>query len=213
MPPSPAMRYSLGKEARGDGRKRRHSLESGILLRGKDDDLALFNEMQTRERDSFLLQSSDDLEDSFATRLRHLSDVNVGISIPSQRGTSDLLNIDGDNDDYNWLLTPLDTPLFPSMDEDPPFTNVTSRGRRSKSISISKSSTMEKSCRSSRGSASPNRLSPSPRSGTNTSQAGGRPSSLPNYSPTSSSLRYATPTRRSSPPPNKTYKNLTGGGC
>lgn len=62
---------------------------------------------------------------------------------------------------------------------------------------------MEKSRRSSRGSASPNRLSPSPRSGTNISQAGGRPSSLPNYSPTSSSLRYATPTRRSSPPPNK----------
>ncbi|CAI8598108.1 unnamed protein product [Vicia faba] len=171
MPPSPAMRYSPGRE--------------------------------TRERDSFLLQSSDDLEDSFATRLRHLSDVNVGISIPGRRGTSDLLNIDGDKNDYNWLLTPPDTPLFPSMDEDPPFANVASRGRPSKPISISRSSTMEKSRRSSRGSASPNRLSPSPRSGTNTSQAGGRPSSLPNYSPTSSSLRYATPTRRSSPPPNK----------
>ncbi|KAI5406271.1 uncharacterized protein LOC127083081 [Lathyrus oleraceus] len=203
MPPSPAMRYSPGREARGDGHKRRHSLESGILFRGNDDDLALFNEMQTRERDSFLLQSSDDLEDSFATRLRHLSDVNVGISIPGRRGTSDLLNIDGDKNDYNWLLTPPDTPLFPSMDEDPPFANVASRGRQSKPISISRSSTMEKSRRSSRGSASPNRLSPSPRSGTNTSQAGGRPSSLPNYSPTSSSLRYATPSRRSSPPPNK----------
>ncbi|CAK8578795.1 unnamed protein product [Lathyrus sativus] len=34
MPPSPTMRYSPGKEARGDGHKRRHSLESGILLRG-----------------------------------------------------------------------------------------------------------------------------------------------------------------------------------
>ncbi|CAK8578796.1 unnamed protein product [Lathyrus sativus] len=89
------------------------------------------------------------------------------------------------------LLKPSDTPLFPSMDEDPPFTNVASRGRQSKPISISRSSTMEKSRRSSRGSASPNRLSPSPRSGTNTSQAGGRPSSLPNYSPTSSSFRFS----------------------
>lgn len=69
MPPSPAMRYSPGREARGDGHKRRHSLESGILFREKDDDLTLFNEMQSRERDTFLLQSSDDLEDSFGNFL------------------------------------------------------------------------------------------------------------------------------------------------
>lgn len=204
MPPSPAMRYSPGREARGDGHKRRHSLESGILFREKDDDLTLFNEMQSRERDTFLLQSSDDLEDSFATRLRHFSEVNVGISIPGRRLNSDLLNVDGDKNDYDWLLTPPDTPLFPSLDEDPPPTNVASRGRpQSKPITISRSSTMEKSRRSSRGSASPNRLSPSPRSGTNTLQARGRPSSVPNYSPTSSTLRNATPTRRPSPPPNK----------
>lgn len=61
---------------------------------------------------------------------------------------------------------------------------------------------MEKSYRSSRGSASPNRLSPSPRSGTSTLQSRGRPSSLPNYSPTPS-VRHATPSRRPSPPPNK----------
>lgn len=61
---------------------------------------------------------------------------------------------------------------------------------------------MEKSYRSSRGSASPNRSSPSPRSGTNTLQSRGRPSSLPNNSPTSNS-RHATPSRRPSPPPNK----------
>lgn len=61
---------------------------------------------------------------------------------------------------------------------------------------------MEKSYRSSRGSASPNRLSPSPRSGNNTLQSRGRPSSAPNSSPTKS-LRHATPVRRPSPPPNK----------
>ncbi|MCI13252.1 hypothetical protein A2U01_0034368, partial [Trifolium medium] len=41
------------------------------------------------------------------------------------------------------LLTPPDTPLFPSLDEDPPHTNVASRGRpQSKPITISRSSTV-----------------------------------------------------------------------
>ena len=61
---------------------------------------------------------------------------------------------------------------------------------------------MDKNYRSSRGSASPNRLSPSPRSGTNTLQSRGRPLSVPNSSPTPS-VRFATPTRRPSPPPSK----------
>lgn len=61
---------------------------------------------------------------------------------------------------------------------------------------------MEKSHRSSRGSASPHRLSPSPRSGNNSFQSRGRPSSAPNSSP-APSLRHATPTRRPSPPPSK----------
>ena len=58
---------------------------------------------------------------------------------------------------------------------------------------------MDKSYRSSRGSASPNRLSPSPRSGNGTFQSRGRPSSAPQHSP----IRPATPTRRPSPPPSK----------
>ncbi|CAL0320398.1 unnamed protein product [Lupinus luteus] len=229
---SPALRYSPGREPRADGHKRGRSLESGLLFREKDDDLALFNEMQSKERESFLLQSSDDLEDTFSTKLRHFSDAKCGISIPARGETSNLLNADGDKNDYDWLLTPPDTPLFPSLDDEPPMVNVASRGRpQSKPISISRSSTkiekdpllvsenlgvllcithlmldatffqMEKSYRSSRGSASPNRLSPSPRSGTNTLQSRGRPSSLPNSSPTPS-LRHATPSRRPSPPPN-----------
>jgi len=40
-----------------------------------------------------------------ATRLRHFSEVNVGISIPGRRVNSDLLNIDGDKNDYDWWAT------------------------------------------------------------------------------------------------------------
>ncbi|QCE13114.1 hypothetical protein DEO72_LG11g107 [Vigna unguiculata] len=202
MPPSPALRFSPGREPRADGHKRGRSLESGLLLREKDDDLTLFNEMQSKEKESFLLQLTDDLEDSFSTKLKHISDVNLGISIHGRGESSELLN-DGDKNDYDWLLTPPDTPLFPSLDDETSLTSFGSRGRpQSKPISISRSSTMDKSHRSSRGSASPNRLSPSPRSGANTLQSRGRPSSVPNSSP-SPNVRYATPTRRPSPPPSK----------
>lgn len=204
MPPSPALRFSPGREPKTISHKRGRSLEGGLLYREKDDDLALFNEMQSRESENFLLQSSDNLEDQFSVKLRHFSDVKLGISIPGRGESSGLLNADGDKNDYDWLLTPPDTPLFPSLDDDEPHPiNAASRGRpQSKPISISRSSTMERSRRSSRGSASPNRLSPSPRTGNNASQSRAGPSSVSNSSPTQN-LRHATPSRRPSTPPNK----------
>lgn len=61
---------------------------------------------------------------------------------------------------------------------------------------------MDKSYRSSRGSASPNRLSPSPRSSYIADQSRGRPSSAPHSSPPPN-LRHSTPTRKPSPSPKK----------
>ncbi|XP_065873579.1 uncharacterized protein [Euphorbia lathyris] len=203
MPPSPALRYSPGREHRAENHKRGRSFEGAVLLREKDDDLALFNEMQSKERETFLLQSSDDLEDTFSTKLRQFSDFKLGISIPVRGESSELLNVEGEKNDYDWLLTPPDTPLFPSLDDEPQPVNVSSRGRpRSQPITISRSSTMEKSYKSSRGSASPNRLSPSPRSGNSSLQSRGRPSSAPLSSPTHGQ-RPVTPSRRPSPPPAK----------
>lgn len=63
MPPSPALKCSPGRELRGENHKRGRSFESGLLFKEKDDDLALFNEMQMKEKESFLLQSVEDLED------------------------------------------------------------------------------------------------------------------------------------------------------
>ncbi|KAJ4839397.1 hypothetical protein Tsubulata_016850 [Turnera subulata] len=202
MPPSPALRYSPGREQRADNHKRGRSLEGGLLFKEKDEDLALFSEMQTKERENFLLQSTDDFDDTFSSKLRYFSDLKLGISIPARGESSELLNAEGEKNDYDWLLTPPDTPLFPSLDDEPPPVAVPSRGRtRSQPITISRSSTMEKSYRSSRGSASPNRLSPSPRSGSSTFQSRGRPSS--SHSSPPASHRPATPPRRPSPPPSK----------
>ncbi|KAL5552503.1 hypothetical protein UlMin_039904 [Ulmus minor] len=209
MPPSPALRCSPAREQRASNHKRGHSFEGGLLFREKDEDLALFNEMQYREKEDFLVQSSDDLEVTFSCKLKHFSDFKLGISIPARGESSDLLNADDEKNDYEWLLTPPDTPLFPSLDDEPPQVCTARRGRpRSQPISISRSSTMEKSYRSSRGSASPNRLSPSPRSGNSSFQSRGRPSSARQSSP-SPSLGHATPSGRPSTPPSTSRRPST----
>ncbi|XLU51721.1 hypothetical protein S245_046535 [Arachis hypogaea] len=137
MPPSLSMRFSPAKEPRQDG----------LLFRERqddDDDLTLFIEMESKE--NFLLQPSDDLEDPFSMQLRHFPDTKVSISIHGQGETSDLLNADDDENDYDWLFTPPDTPLFPSLDDEPQQINVVGSGSpQSKPIPISRSSTMERS--------------------------------------------------------------------
>ncbi|CAF2252941.1 unnamed protein product [Brassica napus] len=194
MPPSPALRCSPGKEHR-----RGHSIEYGTLFRDNDEeDLALFSELQEKERDDFLLQSSDDLEDAFSTKLKHFSE----FTIPIQGESSRLLSAEEDKNDYDWLLTPPDTPLFPSLDDEPQAASVGTRGRPQSQTSLSRSSTMEKRRRSSKGSPSPNRLSTSPRADNMQQQIRGRPSSSRHPSP-ASGQRSVTPVRRISPSPGK----------
>ncbi|KAJ0976976.1 hypothetical protein J5N97_012450 [Dioscorea zingiberensis] len=201
MPPSPALRCSLGHDVGiQNTHKRGRSLESGFPLKPKDDDLALFNDMQNRERDTFLLHASDDLDDSIG-RLRYYSDFKLGINIPARGESSDLLNTNGEKNDYDWLLTPPDTPLFPSLDdEEPQPVHLAPRGRqRSQPISI-RSSMTETSHRTSRSSPSPHRLSPSPRSTTGLNQSRGTPPSGGSYSSPTSIVRPTTPSRRPSTP-------------
>ncbi|GMH01519.1 hypothetical protein Nepgr_003358 [Nepenthes gracilis] len=201
MPLPSSLRHSPGREPRRDSQKRGRSLESGLSFKEKDDDLALFNEMQRREQENFLLQSTDDFEDVFSTKLKPFPDFKLGITIPVRGESSDLLNTDGDKNDYDWLLTPPDTPLFPSLDDEPAAVSLVHSGRpRSRPIPISRSSMTEKSYRSSRGSASPQRSSPSSWSGNNILPSWRRPSSAPHSSATPS-LRHGTPSRRLSPPP------------
>ena len=76
MPASPAMRFSPGREQRADNHKRGRSLGNGVIFKEIDDDLALFNEVQSRERDNFLLQSNDDFDDTFGNFLSFSSSEN-----------------------------------------------------------------------------------------------------------------------------------------
>ncbi|XP_051116333.1 uncharacterized protein LOC127241365 [Andrographis paniculata] len=207
MPVSPANRVRGAGGLRVDNHKRGQSFESAILFRERDDDhdLALFNEVQNRELDAFLLHSNnDDFDDVFSTKLRYFSDYKLGISIPARGESSDLLKAEKDKNDYDWLITPPDTPLFPSLDDEAPPVSLVPRGRlRGQPIAMSRSSTMEKGNPSARSSASPHRFSPPPpRSGNSPLQHRSRQFSATHASPPPT-LRHYSPSRRLSPPPSK----------
>ncbi|TVU51546.1 hypothetical protein EJB05_02981 [Eragrostis curvula] len=194
MPPSPSSRRSPARETY---HKRTNSFGSVLPVKPKDDELLLFSDMQKVERENFLLEPSEDFDESIA-KLSYFPEVKLGVNIPARRESHDLLNVDGDKNDYEWLLTPPETPLFRSLDdaEDQSIAQI-SRGRsQSKPIQFSRSSTMDNTQRSRRSSASPSRLSPSPRSAART-----RPSSSSSRSSPPPALQPPMPSRRSSTPP------------
>ncbi|TKW25036.1 hypothetical protein SEVIR_3G090400v4 [Setaria viridis] len=196
MPPSPSLRRSRSP-ARETYHKRASSFGSVLPAKQKDDELPLFSDMQKVERENFLLEPSEDFDDSIA-KLSYFPEVKLGVNIPARGESQDLLNVDGDKNDCEWLLTPPETPLFRSLDdeEEQSVTQV-SRGRaQSKPIQISRSSTMDNTQRASRSSASPSRLSPSPRSMART-----RSSSSASRSSPPLDLQPPTLSRRSSTPP------------
>ncbi|CAN6330907.1 unnamed protein product [Urochloa humidicola] len=162
MPPSPSPRRSRSP-ARETYHKRANSFGNVLPAKQKDDELPLFSDMQKVERENFLLEPSEDFDDSIA-KLSYFPEVKLGVNIPSRGESHDLLNVDGNKNDCEWLLTPPETPLFRSLDdEDDQSVPQVSRGRaQSKPIQISRSSTMDNTQRASRSSSSPSRLSPSP---------------------------------------------------
>ncbi|XP_074565189.1 uncharacterized protein LOC141821737 [Curcuma longa] len=200
MPSSPLTRRSPATELKLESaHKRGHSFECKYSPKPKDDDLLLFNEVQNRERENFLLHSFDDFDESIS-KLKYFSDFSLGITIPARTERSDLLDADGEKNDYDWLLTPPDTPLFPSLDDDVSQSANASRGRRiSQPIPIPNTSM---SARPNRSSESPHRLSSSPKSNYGVSHPRSRPSSVPRSSPPPI-LRSATPSRGPSTPPTK----------
>lgn len=195
MAPPPVMRRSPVRERHRRGR----SVESALNYRDQGDELALFQDMQTKEKDNFLHHSGDDSDESISLKLRGLSDFRLSISTPVNRESNDLMNNDADKNDYDWLLTPPDTPLFPSLDErTSPISISSHRGRpQSQPIRIPGPLRSESSSRTGRSSASPRRSSPSPGSSSINTHSKRRASPGPSSS-MSPTLRSLTPSVRSS---------------
>ncbi|KAL8552180.1 hypothetical protein ACS0TY_001028 [Phlomoides rotata] len=95
------------------------------LKDNKDEDLALFREMRKREKernDLLLLQSSDEFDAPLGPKTGSSPIFNItsgpGSTTAAVRktGADDFLNSENDKNDYDWLLTPPGTPLFPSLE-------------------------------------------------------------------------------------------------
>lgn len=197
MPPSPSPRRSLKEVCHARG----HSFVSILPAKSKDDELTLFKDMQKYERDNFLLEATEDFDESIS-KLRYFRDSKIGVNIAARGENRDLLNTDGERNDYDWLLTPPETPLFRSLDDEDQHIGMAHGGRAQvKPISISRSSTMENTQSFNRRSASPSRLSPAPRSCSSTMLTRIRSSNSSSRCSPALHLQPAAPSRRSSTPP------------
>ncbi|KAL8224758.1 hypothetical protein R6Q57_017315 [Mikania cordata] len=156
----------------------------------------------SRNRTGFPASSSD--ESDLQARLARLS---VGSAKPAKSVLDDLLSSnEGGKNDYDWLLTPPGTPLFPSLDAKESHPKpVTARSKSSvRSSSINKTSRLSVSqSESSHPSTRPTRSSSATRpsiSSTQFTNYSNRNTNILNTSSASVSsyIRPATPTNRSS---------------
>ncbi|KAL9365233.1 hypothetical protein Peur_043106 [Populus x canadensis] len=90
------------------------------MMKEKEEELALFLEMKKREKEQnnlFLINNTEDFEAPFGSRHGTSPIFNISSSTPARKtGADDFLNSENDKHDYDWLLTPPGTPLFPSLE-------------------------------------------------------------------------------------------------
>uniref|UniRef100_A0A2N9FYF3 Uncharacterized protein n=1 Tax=Fagus sylvatica TaxID=28930 RepID=A0A2N9FYF3_FAGSY len=91
------------------------------VMKEKEEELALFLEMKKREkeRNELLLNSSEDFDAPLGSKPGTSPIFNISSSTPAparKTGADDFLNSENDKNDFDWLLTPPGTPLFPSLE-------------------------------------------------------------------------------------------------
>ncbi|KAJ7963998.1 mucin-17-like isoform X1 [Quillaja saponaria] len=95
------------------------SMRSSVM-KEKEEELALFLEMKKREkeRNDLLLNSSEEFDPPLGSKPGTSPIFNISSTpAPARKtGADDFLNSDNDKNDYDWLLTPPGTPLFPSLE-------------------------------------------------------------------------------------------------
>ncbi|GLT55740.1 hypothetical protein SLA2020_288340 [Shorea laevis] len=104
-----------------------------MVMKERDEELALFLELRRREKEKnnhlSLLRSSDDLDASLGSEAGGSPASKVMSSLPVQKTAADrFLNSENEKSDYDWLLTPPGTPLFPSLEKDAQKTIMSQNG-------------------------------------------------------------------------------------
>ncbi|KAJ4720049.1 mucin-17-like isoform X1 [Melia azedarach] len=99
--------------------KQRQQLRAS-MMKEKDEELSLFLEMRKREKEqaNLLLNNSEEFDAPLGSKPGTSPIFNISSSTTPARkiGADDFLNSDNDKNDYDWLLTPPGTPLFPSLE-------------------------------------------------------------------------------------------------
>ncbi|TQD75963.1 hypothetical protein C1H46_038496 [Malus baccata] len=100
--------------------KQRQQLRASVM-KEKEEELALFLEMKKREkeRNDLLLNSSEEFDSPLGAKPGTSPIFSISSSTPApprKTGADDFLNSENDKNDYDWLLTPPGTPLFPSLE-------------------------------------------------------------------------------------------------
>ncbi|KAE9618155.1 hypothetical protein Lalb_Chr03g0043161 [Lupinus albus] len=96
-----------------------------MVMKESDEELALFLEMRRREKDNeknnlLLLQNFDEFDLSNLESNHGGANISMMVSSLPTRKTmaEELLNSENDKSDYDWLLAPPDSPLFPSLEKE-----------------------------------------------------------------------------------------------
>uniref|UniRef100_A0A5B6ZJW2 Putative mucin-5AC-like n=1 Tax=Davidia involucrata TaxID=16924 RepID=A0A5B6ZJW2_DAVIN len=89
------------------------------MMKEKEEELALFLEMRKREkeRNNLFLQNSEEFDAPLGSKPGGSPIFNITSTPPARKtGADEFLNSENDKNDYDWLLTPPGTPLFPSLE-------------------------------------------------------------------------------------------------
>ncbi|CAH1438735.1 unnamed protein product [Lactuca virosa] len=101
-------------------------------MREKEDELGLFLEMRKREKerhDVLLHNAEEEFDSSLGSRTGNSPKFSVPSATSMRKtGADEFLNSESDKNDYDWLLTPPGTPLFPSLESESQKTVMNQNG-------------------------------------------------------------------------------------
>ncbi|EEF34290.1 serine/arginine repetitive matrix protein 5 isoform X2 [Ricinus communis] len=191
-----------------------------MVTKEKDEELALFLEMRRREKDNALLDPP--LGTNNALVASPISKIVSSVPMIRKTAADKFLDSENDKSDYDWLLTPPGTPLFPSWEKESQKTVMSQNGISNTRVTALKSRLTniqeEPALRSniaSKRTTLPSQPSYSNTSNRRPSSSGGpasatrpaTPTGRPTLSTTTKPSRASTPTSRATLPSSKPMGN------
>ncbi|KAF4395737.1 hypothetical protein G4B88_013511 [Cannabis sativa] len=206
--------------------KQRQQLRASAM-KEKEEELALFLEMQKREkeRNDLFLNNAEEFDVPLGSKPGTSPIFNISSSTtapPRKTVADDFLNSENDKNDYDWLLTPPGTPLFPSLEMEsqktlmsqlgtpkPRPTALKSRLANSQPDHPPRSSLVSKQSASSPGLNSLGAGARRPSSSGGPGSRPGTPTGRPSLNTASRPSRPSTPTSRATLPSSKPMSSVT----